>query len=808
MEIKKVAVIGAGTMGAGIAGQVANAGVEVWLLDLPTDSGVDAEGNTLSVNALAERGLQRLRDPDSPGLMSEAAEANIHLGNTRDDFDKLADCDWVAEAVVERLDIKKDLYKRLDEVCHDSAIITSNTSTIPISLLVEDMPESFQKRFAITHFFNPVRFMRLLELVRGEHTDPAVIDVLDAFCEERLGKGVVNCADTPGFLGNRVGVYAIQCALHAALDMGLKPAEADALFGRPMGIPKTGVFGLYDLIGIDLMSDVVQSLVNILPDGDAFHAEAAVVPLMSEMIANGQTGNKQGKGFYRTDEATNTRYVLDFESGEYIESPRLNLPLAERAEAEGLHVLLEDDGLYGQFAWRVLSRTLTYAASLIPEVGDDPVPVDDAMKLGYNWIQGPFEMIDAIGVDRFIARLDADGMEVPAFLREAAGASFYRVSDGSSASAESGVDVARNSVSTTSSAELQALQAGKIWQTISHPDGVVRFTEKRQTLKPVNSNKVASWYNIDDVALVEFHSKANALDADSMALLADAIENVSAQGLRGMIIHNDAQHFSCGVNLNGVREFFRHEDMDGLDGFLNHFQQTVHSMATADFPVVTAPSGMSLGGGFEVVLHSKQVICHSNSVMGLVESLVGVVPGGGGCKETLYRWVDQLGCGDDITKAAWKAFMSLGYGRTASSPILAQKLAMLRPNDRFEMNRDRLYDKAFTAIDNAIAGTNAEGEGQQDFNRPALAMPGEAVFHEMVQWLKDGHTKGMFTPHDIVVGSEMARIVSGGEVAAGTVCTEQDLFDAERSSFLRLVATAGTRERINTMLDAGKPVRN
>lgn len=801
MEIKKVAVIGAGTMGAGIAGQVANAGVEVWLLDLPTDDGTDAEGNPLSVNAVAERGLQRLRDPDSPGLMSEAAEANIHLGNIRDDFHQLADCDWVAEAVVERLDIKKALYQRLNDTCHDQAIITSNTSTIPIKLLVEDMPEAFQKRFAITHFFNPVRFMRLLELVRGEHTDPAVIDVLDAFCEQNLGKGVVNCADTPGFLGNRVGVYAIQCALHAALDLGLKPAEADALFGRPMGIPKTGVFGLYDLIGIDLMSDVVQSLVNILPDGDAFHAEAAVVPLMSEMIANGQTGNKQGKGFYRTDEATNTRYVLDFASGEYIESPRLTLPLAERAEAEGLYLLLEDDGLYGQFAWRVLSRTLTYAASLIPEVGDDPVPVDDAMKLGYNWIQGPFEMIDAIGVDNFIARLDADGIEVPAFLREAAGSSFYRVSSPDNPTD----DATASAPNSGGQAELQALQAGKVWKAITRPQGVVRFTEKRQTLKPENSNAVASWYNIDDVALVEFHSKANALDADSMELLADAIAQVPAQGLRGLIIHNDAQHFSCGVNLNGVREFFRKEDMDGLDAFLAHFQQTVHSMATADFPVVTAPSGMSLGGGFEVVLHSKQVICHSNSVMGLVESLVGVVPGGGGCKETLYRWIDQLGCGDDITKASWKAFMSLGYGRIASSPILAQKLAMLRPNDRFEMNRDRLYGKAFEAIDQAVAGNS---DGQLGFDRPTLSMPGEAVFHEMVQWLKDHHAKGMFTPHDVVVGTEMARIVTGGEVAAGTQCTEQDLFDAERSSFLRLAATAGTRERINSMLDAGKPVRN
>jgi 3-hydroxyacyl-CoA dehydrogenase len=259
-------------MGAGIAGQVANAGIEVWLLDLPTDG---------DANALAQRGLERLRDPNQPGLISKETEANIHLGNTRDDFDQLADCDWIAEAVVERLDIKQDLYRRLDAVCHERTIITSNTSTIPIRLLVEDMPPAFRQRFAITHFFNPVRFMRLLELVRGEDTDPAVIDLLADFCEQQLGKGVVPCLDTPGFLGNRVGVFAIQCALQAAFDLGLTPLEADAIFGRPMGIPKTGVFGLYDLIGIDLMSDVVQSLVNILPDSDPFHAEAAKIPLMT-----------------------------------------------------------------------------------------------------------------------------------------------------------------------------------------------------------------------------------------------------------------------------------------------------------------------------------------------------------------------------------------------------------------------------------------------------------------------------------------------------------------------------------------------
>jgi 3-hydroxyacyl-CoA dehydrogenase len=768
MKINKVAVIGAGTMGAGIAGQVANAGIEVWLLDLPGDD---------NPNALAERGLERLRDPGQPGLISSDAESFIHLGNTRDDFDRLADCDWVAEAVVERLDIKKALYQRLDDVVHDQAIITSNTSTIPIRLLVEDMPGAFRKRFAITHFFNPVRFMRLLELVRGEDTDPAVIDTLARFCEQRLGKGVVPCLDTPGFLGNRVGVFAIQCALHAAFDLGLNPLEADALFGRPMGIPKTGVFGLYDLIGIDLMSDVVQSLVNILPDNDAFHTEAAQIPLMTRMIENGQTGNKQGKGFYRSSDRGD-REVLNLNDACYGPAPRLLLPLAEKAEKHGVKHLLADDGPYGQFAWRVLSRSLSYAASLIPEVGDNPLAIDDAMKLGYNWIKGPFELIDEIGVDYLLERLNAEAQPIPDFLAEAAGSSFYRLEQG----------------------ELQTRHIGARWQTVKRPEGIVRFNEKKQTIKPRNSCAVASWYDLDGIAMVEFHSKANALDADSMAILDDAINQVENDNMRGLIVHNDAQHFSCGVNLLVVREFFRDEDMDGLDKFLAYFQQVVHRMANVQFPVVVAPVGLSIGGGFEVVLHAKQVICHANSTTGLVESMVGVVPAGGGCKETLYRWIEQLQCNDDITPACWKAFMNLGYGKTATSPIIAKQAAMLRPNDRFIINRDRLLPEAISAIENPSS--------QVAFDRPDLIMPGRELFEEMCAWLAKSRDKGIFMPHDVNVGTEMARIVTGGDVDPGTVMSEQDFYHAERRSFLTLVASKATRARIESMLDSGSPIRN
>ena len=762
MSIKKVAVIGAGTMGAGIAGQAANAGCEVLLLDLP--------GTGENPNEFAQKGLDRISNPNNPGIISEASGKLITVGNIRDDFHKLAECDWVAEAILERLDLKKDLYKKLDAVCKDTAIISSNTSTIPIKLLVEDMPLAFRKRFAITHFFNPVRFMPLLELVAGEDTDPAIMEVLHNFCDEQLGKGVVPCRDTPGFLGNRVGCYAIQMALHTANEMELSPEEADAVFGRPMGIPKTGVFGLYDLIGIDLMSDVATSLVSILPEEDAFHAVGSKLPLMEDMIANGQAGRKTGAGFYRVKDGT--KQVIELGSGEYKDAKTLDIPIAARAEKDGIIHILEDDSRYGAYAWNVMSKVLTYAASLVPEVGDTPVGVDDAMKMGYNWIKGPFELIDDIGTDYLIERLEKEQRPVPQYLREAAGSTFY---DG---------------------LKVRAFDGG--WQDIERADGTLRFNDRRKTLTPANTNTDASWYDIDGIALVEFHSKANALGAQSMRILDDALDVVAARKMQGLIVHNDAQHFSCGVNLNAVRAFFEAEDWEGLDAFLNDFQQTVHKMAVADFPVVAAPVGLSLGGGFEVVLHAKQVICHANSNMGLVESGVGVIPAGGGCKETLYRWIDKKD--GDVTAAAWEAFMSLGYGKTASSPLHARDLAMLRGNDRYVNNRDRLFLESVAAIKD-----NAE---QQSFARDPIEMPGKPVFEELVAWAEDMHQKGKLFAHDVTVSTEIARIVTGGDVPPGTALSEQDLYDAERSAFLRLVQTPQTQERIRTLLDDGKAVRN
>ncbi len=772
-EINRAAVIGAGTMGLGIAGQLANAGVDVLLLDIP----IEGENR----NAICDRAIERLLDENQPGLLHEKNLERITIGNIEDDLQRLSNVDWIAEAVDERLDIKKNLYKEIDAVRKPGSIVSSNTSTIPIALLVEDMPEDFRAEFAITHFFNPVRYMRLLEIVRGEHTRQDVIDCLEHFNESRMGKGIVLCNDTPGFLGNRVGVFAIQTALHTAFEMGLKPEEADAVFGRPMGIPKTGVFGLYDLIGIDLMGDVAKSLDSILPDTDVFHAVAAEIPLMQRMIEEGHLGNKGTKGgFYRLQDPADgiSKQTLDFDSFSYRDFDRRKPQGAVDSELAGdFTLLLDQDDRYGQYAWEVLSNTLCYAADLVPDVNESLFAVDDAMKLGYNWLQGPFEMIDAIGTDRFIERLEREHRTIPPFLRVAAGKSFYRVADGA----------------------LHTLRADGSYEELRRAPGVRRLSEERRTLKPLFENNKASYFALsNELGLVEFHSKANTLDGESMHLLADAVQH-AAENFKGLIIHNDAQHFSCGVNLEGVLDFVVNEDWNGIDQFLDHFQQTCLSLQHAPIPVVAAPSGLSLGGGFEVVLHSDKVIFHANSVTGLVETVVGVVPGGGGVKEILHRWYDREG---DVTKAAWQAFINIGYGKTARSPLEAEPLAMFREGiDEYVMNRDRLLQAAIDA-------TLALSRNYQATRRPPLQMPGRDVWQEMQEWLAKARDKGNLTSHDVTTGTQIAMIVTGGDVDAGTVMTENEICDLERTAFLTLAKTDESRARISFMLEHGSPLRN
>ena len=760
MSFKCIAVIGAGTMGSGIAGQIANAGHRVLLLDLNT--------------AATDYALQRLKKSEPAPLHQRCNLDLIKTGTIEDDFDKLAKCDWIVEAIVERLDIKRNLYRRLDDVISKNCIVTSNTSTIPIKLLMAEMPTAFQERFAITHYFNPVRYMRLLELVRGEKTRSDVMEKLSAFNDDVLGKGVVPCNDTPGFLGNRVGVFALQVGMDEAFKQGLSIEDADALMGRPMGIPKTGVFGLYDMIGIDLMSDVVDTLGDILPKKDVFHAVGRsnnpANGLINTMIEEGFTGLKSGKGgFYREGE------VIDLNSGSM--KPRaIELPamaqaaaLAQQQSGETLPLMIAGNDAHTRFCRNFLGRVLSYAAALIPEVTATPQDIDDAMKMGFNWIRGPFEMIDALGADIVIELAHQAGCDIPMALAVSAEIGPFYVS-------ENGVLNVRN------------FSEKPTLKPIDLPAGTQRFSLTRRTMTPIATNRAASlWTLPNNLRLVEFHSKANALTADSMAIVKQAAEDHGA----GILIHNDAQHFSAGVDLNRFADFIAREAWDEMDTFLNDFQQAVVALKYCPVPVVGAPSGLSLGGGFEVLLHCDKLITHANSVLGLVESGVGVVPGGGGVKTTYQRWLSAT---QDPEVAAWETWMQVGYGKTGESPEQAAKLRYFIPgHDETVMNRDKLITRATALLADMAPG----------YTPPTplkLTLPGKAVFGKMEVFMADGLAKGWFKPHNKTTAMEIATIVVNTVSDAPLEVTEQDMFNRERAAFLRLAKTPDTKRWITAML--------
>ncbi len=760
MTFKNIAVIGAGTMGSGIAGQIANAGHNVLLLDLSKDA--------------TDYALERLQKSEPAPLHQRSNVDRITCGTIDGDFDKLADCDWIVEAIVERLDLKKALYARLEETVSPDCIVTSNTSTIPISLLVDGRSTAFQQRFAITHYFNPVRYMRLLELVRGEHTLPDVMDRLAHFNDEVLGKGVVPCNDTPGFLGNRVGVFALQVGMDEAFKQGLTIEEADALMGRPMGIPKTGVFGLYDLIGVDLMSDVVDTLGDILPENDVFHAVGRsnnpANGLINQMIADGFTGQKSGKGgFYREDDTVAVN--LDGTT-----RPRVKdlPPAAQRAaelmqeSKETLPSMIEGDGAHARFARNFLGRVLSYAAHLIPDVTTTPQDIDDAMKMGFNWIRGPFEMIDALGAQTVATLATQAGADVPMALQVSVDQGPFYVAKGGTLYVRTFDGVP----------ELKPVQL---------PKGTQRFSLTRRTMTPMAQNRAASLWNLPgDIRLVEFHSKANALTGESMEIVAAAAENPG----NGILIHNDAQHFSAGVDLNRFADFIDREAWDEMDAFLHDFQQSVAKLKYCPVPVIGAPSGLSLGGGFEVLLHCDALLTHANSVLGLVESGVGVVPGGGGVKTTFERW----SVGNTPQDAAWNAWMQVGYGKMGESPEQATKLRYFLPDrDRSVMNRDKLITQATAWI----------SEMGQDYTPPTpqtYTLPGKSILQKMDDFMSDGVAKKWFLPHNKVTAMEIATIVVNTDSDDERIVTEQDMFDRERAAFLRLAKTAKTKEWIKAML--------
>ncbi|MDA9650590.1 3-hydroxyacyl-CoA dehydrogenase NAD-binding domain-containing protein [Candidatus Pelagibacter sp.] len=740
MEIKKVVVIGSGTMGSGIAAHLCNANVPVTLLDLTTD--------------ISEKAREKIKKSKPPLLIDKSKIDNIDVGNINDNFNAVSEADWIVEAVVERIDIKHNIYEKIFKERKAGSIISSNTSSIPISILSEKLSIEDKKDFCITHFFNPVRYMDLLEIVKSENNDLNKINSLKKFCEFSLGKGAIVCNDTPGFLGNRIGVFAMQVAMTEAFKMKMSIEEADAVFGRPMGIPKTGVFGLYDLIGIDLMADVLKSFIKELPESDEFQEVAKEIPLVKRLIETGYTGRKGKGGFYRMNKVDDKKILeaINLETGEYHVTQKINI----KSDKVDLKALISRDDKYGVYAWSVISKIINYASSLVPGITDEFNDIDEAMRLGFNWSKGPFEMLEEIGVANFFNKIESfEGNKFLEKLSKTKNEKFHGVRQ--------------------KYTDIETL--GKIKKTASNIDG----------------NSSASIYRFNDFNIVEFTTKANALDYDSM----DALKKATNKPL---VIINESMQFSAGVNLSYTMEFANKNDFKAIEKFVRYFQETCKHLKYSEHPVVSAPSGLTLGGGFEVMVQSNYVASHTNIVVGLVETIVGLIPAGGGCKEMLARWLETEEAKKDPHYAPLKVFDIIGYGKTATSPVEAEPMKYLRPEDKKVMNRNSLLEVAKKILNE-----------NKDFKPPketTFNLPGKSVKDEMIKLLDKLYNEKIILDHGMIVAKELANVLSGGDTDISKTLSEEDLFKLELDAFMKLIETKETQDRIKHTLTSGKPLKN
>ena len=740
MEIKKVVVIGSGTMGSGIAAQLCNANIPVTILDLTTE--------------ISKKARERIHKSRPPLLIDKSKIDNINVGNINDDFNTVKDADWIVEAVVERIDIKHNIYEKIFKERKIGSIVSSNTSSIPIKVLSEKLSLDEKKDFCITHFFNPVRYMDLLEIVKNQDSDLEKINSLKKFCEVDLGKGTIICNDTPGFLGNRVGVFAMQVAMTEAFKMKLSIEEADSIFGRPMGIPKTGVFGLYDLIGIDLMADVLKSFIKELPKSDQFQEVAKEIPLVKKLIDTGYTGRKGKGGFYRMNKEGNKKILeaINLETGEYFQSKKIDI----KSDKVDLNKLINRNDKYGEYAWSVISKIIKYASSLVPGVTDKFNDIDEAMRLGFNWTKGPFEMLKDIGVEKFFKKIDS--VENNVFLEnllKTKNENFY----------------GERQLYT----EIETL--GKI-----KPKALI-----------LDKNDSADIYRFKDFNIVEFKTKANALDYNSMDCLKKATD-------KPLIIINESMQFSAGVNLTYTMNFANKGDFKSIEKFVKYFQETCKHLKYSKYPVVSAPSGLALGGGFEVLVQSNFVASHTNIVIGLVETIVGLIPAGGGCKEMLWRWSQDEKAKNDPDFAPLKVFDIIGYGKTATSPVEAEPLKYLLPENKKIMSRNSLFKISRKILDD-----------NKDFKPPnecKFKLSGEKVREKMLNSLKKLYDEKKILEHGLEVGKELAYVLSGGKTDLTKELSEDDLFKLELDAFMKLIQTQKTQDRIKYTLSTGKPLVN
>ncbi len=799
-KIRKAAVIGSGIMGGGIAALLAGAGVDVLLLDIvPFDLTDEEKKDPAARNRIVEAGMKAALAAKPSLFFSKKDASRISLGNLDDDLEKLSECDWIVEVVVENLKIKRALFEKVAKVKKDGAIVTSNTSGIPLKDMSEGFSQEFKEHFMGTHFFNPVRYMHLLELIPGAETKQEVLDFIAQFGERNLGKGIVWAKDTPNFVGNRIGVQGIGACIKFMLEDKMTIPEVDALFGPALGRPKTAIFKTTDLVGLDTMFHVAKNSYDLCAD-DEQRETLALPEFVSTMVEKKMLGNKTQGGFYKTEltpEWKKLRKVLNVETLEYEDLERASFPCLDEAKKKGtleekLACVLKGDDKGAKFAWKCQANAFQYAANRIPEIADTIIEIDNSMKWGYNFEMGPFETWDAYGVEEAVERMKAEGLDVPAnvaAMLDKGVKSFYKLENG----IRYYFDFA--------SGEYKAVPVSK---------NMVSIAAAKGNNKTVFENGSAALVDIgDDVFCIEFHTKMNAINAEIVDSIGKALDYVEANGA-GLVIGNEAGGmpgaFSAGADLSYVSKLCHDKKYTEIDAFLAKAQGGIQRAKYAPFPVVAAPYGMVLGGGCETCLGADRIVAHTELFMGLVEIGVGLLPAGGGCMNLWKKYVDALPGKTvkqaDLAKFFTEAFMKIAMAAVSMSAAQARDNGFLGLNDRVVMNRDNLVGEAKKEVLKMV------DDGYVPPLKKKLKVIGNAgqgmVNAELFNMLHGN----FMSEYDAFLAKRIAYVVSGGDANVGSEIEEEGILKLEREAFVDFCKEEKTVARIDHMLKTGKPLRN
>ncbi|MEI6205934.1 MAG: 3-hydroxyacyl-CoA dehydrogenase/enoyl-CoA hydratase family protein [Desulfuromonadales bacterium] len=793
-QINKVAVLGAGVMGATIAAHLANAGLSVLLLDIvprePDDAG-KAAGLTIADgkvrNRIATEGRDGLLKMKPAPLFLPGHAANIKVGNFDDDMPKLRECEWVIEVVIENMAIKKQLFtEKVVPNLKEGAILSTNTSGLSVNEMAECLPEHVRTNFLVTHFFNPPRYMRLLEIVSCSATDPAVTAFMADFISSRLGKGIVYAKDTPNFIANRIGVYAICNCVRTMMESGMTVEEVDAVAGPATARPKSAAFRTADLVGLDTLQHVAGNSYDLLVNDE--QREIFKFPdFIREMVSKGLLGNKSRQGFFKKvkGEKGQEFFYYDYNTGEYAPSQRPKFASIEAARsiddpAKRLKALITANDKAAQFAWTNLRDTLIYTINRIPEIADDIVNIDNAMKWGFNWELGPFEILDAIGVAYFIERAGKDGVQLPTVLKSVE--SFYKFENG------------RNLY--------YSIQDGT-YREVPQKTGHISLSVIRKNNRVLEKNSGASVLDLDDgVFCLEFHSKMNAIGGEILSMVHKAIKRTEEEGV-GLVIANEGSMFSVGANLMLLVMAIAEGAFDEIAMSVRSFQKAMMAIKYSKIPVVAAPHNLVMGGGCETCLHADAIIPHAETYMGLVELGVGLLPAGGGTKEMAIRAIKLAEAYEmDATPFIFKNYMNIAMAKVSMSAAELIPMGFMRQGDAITMDIDkRIHDAKLKAI--SLAANYRPARPLTD-----LKAPGRSVAASIKSQLWNMQKGGFISEYDQYLAGAVAEVITGGDVPAGTLITEEYLLDLEREAFVRLCGQKKTMERIQHMLKKGKPLRN